>query len=117
MFSARRDLVFLALCGVVFALDVVAGSQVSPWSLYLLPVCASGWLFGGRHPYLVALLSVALIGLAALISGHPFQNHAEFVVSWGNRTVSLLCVAWLSGFARRSVERDSIRRALRQNDH
>jgi hypothetical protein len=116
MISARRDLLFLLACGLVFFLDVAAGSQVSPWSLYLVPVCVSGWLFGGRHACMVAALSVGLIGAAALISGHPFQTPPDFLVSWGNRALSLLCVAWLSGVARHAVERESIRRAWRQSE-
>ena len=46
MFSARHDLVFFLACLLVFMLDGLACSQVSPWGLYLLPIFVSGWLFG-----------------------------------------------------------------------
>ena len=103
MFSARRDLVFILACLFVFMLDGLAGSQVSPWGLYLLPVLVSGWLFGRRHALMTAALAVALIGLAALWTGHPFDSTLDFMLSWCNRAASLFCVAWLLGLARRTA--------------
>jgi uncharacterized ion transporter superfamily protein YfcC len=115
MFSARRDFVFILACLLVFALDVWAGSQVSPWSLYLLPVFVSGWLFGRRHALMTVALAVGLIGLAAVVSGHPFLSHWEFAMSWLNRAASLVCVAWLLGLARRTAETEDVQRAWAQS--
>ena len=111
----RPVLVFGTVCLLVFALDVIVGAQVSPWSLYLLPVLAAGWLFGGPAAVGVAAFSSALIVFAALLSGHPFDTWFDFGVSWCNRAVSLLVVAWLAGVARRTSESQSIRKS-RQRD-
>lgn len=100
----RPLLLFGSVCLVVFALDVIFGAQVSPWSLYLLPVLVAGWLFGGPAALAVAAFSLALIVLAALWSGHPFATWFDFFMSWCNRAASLLVVAWLAGVARRTSE-------------
>ena len=112
----RLLLLFGSACLVVFALDVIMGSQVSPWALYLLPVLAAGWLFGGPAALAVAAFSAALIVLAALLAGHPFATWFDFGMSWCNRAASLLVVAWLVGMARRASENQCISRA-RQRDH
>jgi hypothetical protein len=105
----RTLLFFGFVCLVVFALDLILGAQVSPWSLYLLPVLAAGWLFGGQAALAVAAFSAALILLAALLAGHPFTTWFDFGLSWSNRAASLLVVAWLVGLARRASENQSIK--------
>ena len=101
---------------MVFTLDVLAGAQVSPWGLYLLPVLIAGWLFGGSAALNVGAFSSALIVLAALLAGHPFDTWGEFFVSWCSRTASLMVVAWLAGLTRRGAVAEGIERA-RQGDY
>jgi len=111
-----RPLLFFGfVCLAVFALDVILGSQVSPWSLYLLPVLAAGWLFGGQAAMAVAAFSATLIVLAALLVGHPFATWFDFGLSWCNRAASLLVVAWLAGVARRASENQSIKESRRRH--
>ena len=107
----RPFLLFAAFCLAVFALDVVLGSQISPWALYLVPVLAAGWLFGASAATGVAALASALILLAALLSGHPFATWFDFGLSWCNRAASLLAVAWLAGVASRASQNQGIAKA------
>lgn len=100
-------MLFLVICLAVFVADTAAGAQVSPWSLYLIPLLVAGWLFGARAALGVAMLASALSVVAALISGHPFASWWEFSLSWGNRTICLLAVAWLIGAASSAALRRS----------
>jgi len=52
---------------------------------------------------MIAALAVALIGLAALWTGHPFDTTLDFMFSWCTRAASLFCVASLLGLARRTA--------------
>ena len=103
----RPYLLFLAACLAVFMLDIAAGPQISPWSLYLVPLLLAGWLFGSRAAMAIAVLASILIVIAALIAGHPFATWWDFALSWCNRVISLLTAAWLVGFARSAEQRRS----------
>ena len=113
----RPVILFGAVCALVFALDVILGEQVSPWSLYLLPVLVAGWLFGGPAALAVAAFSSALIVLAALWAGLPFATWFDFFISWCNRAASLLVVAWLAGVARRNLEHASDHSSVHASGH
>lgn len=103
----RPYMLFLAACLAVFMLDVAVGPQISPWSLYLVPLLLAGWLFGGRAAMAIAVLASLLILIAAFITGHPNDTWWDFALSWCNRAISLLTVGWLVGVARGAQQRRS----------
>jgi hypothetical protein len=96
----RYGLFFLLtlVCGAIASLDIYAGSQISPWVFYMLPVGLAGWL-GGRIVGLgISLLATFLIFLSAYIDGQPLQSWLYFSVAVGNRCISFLVVAFLSSY-------------------
>lgn len=91
-------LFLLLLCCGVAAIDMFAGSQISPWAFYLLPIGLGGWLGGHKVGFAISLAATGLIFLSAYIYGHPFANWFYFAISVSNRVVTFLVVAFLSSY-------------------
>ena len=91
--------VFVVLCLPIAALDMLAGPQISPWGLYLLPVVLVGWLCGWRQALTLAFIVSALILAIAVLDGHPFDTWWEFTLSLGNRLASLVTAGYLASAA------------------
>lgn len=93
----------------VAALDVVAGSQVSPWALYLFPIIIGAANYGAKAGIALTCFATGLIAVAAAISGHPFASWSFFALSLANRSICLLAVALLVVYVRCAPTRpDSI---------
>jgi len=86
----------------VGALDVFAGSQVSPWALYLLPISIGTANYGAKAGMALTCLATGLLALAAAVSGHPFASWAFFALSIANRSICMLAVAMLVAYVRRA---------------
>lgn len=91
--------VFALLSLPIAALDMLAGPQICPWGLYLLPVVLVGWLFGWRQALTLAFIASALILASAVVSGHPFDTWWEFALSLANRLASLVTAGYLASAA------------------
>lgn len=96
----RYGLFFLLtlFCGAIASLDIYAGSQISPWAFYMLPVGLAGWLGGLGVGIGISFLATFLIFLSAFIDGQPLQSWLYFAVAVGNRCISFLVVAFLSSY-------------------
>ena len=90
-----------ALMLAVAGLDVLAGSQISPWALYLLPIGIGAASYGGRAGLALTCLTAALLTLAAVLAGHPYASWPFFAISIANRSICLLTVALLVAYVRR----------------
>ena len=91
--------VFAVLSLPIAALDMLAGPQICPWGLYLLPVVLVGWLCGWREALALALIVGVLIAASAAVSGHPFDTWWEFTLSLSNRLASLVTAGYLASAA------------------
>lgn len=93
----------LALCALVSVaialLDVLAGPQLCPWGLYLIPVVLTGWLCGRGYALLLSLVVTGLILASAVVAGHPFSGWWEFAFSLANRVASLATAGYLAAAA------------------
>lgn len=85
-------------CGIISAVDIYAGNQISPWAFYMLPIGLAGWLGGLGVGIGISLLATSLIFLSAFIEGQPLQSWFYFVLLVGNRLISFLVVAFLSSY-------------------
>jgi hypothetical protein len=96
----RYGLYFLLslFCGAIATLDIYAGSQISPWALYMIPVALGGWLGGLGVGLYISFLAGGLIFLSAFIDGQPLQSWFYFALSVGNRIISFFVVAFLSSY-------------------
>lgn len=85
----------------VAGLDVIAGSQVSPWALYILPIGIGAASYGGKAGLGLTCLVAALLVMAAILAGHPYASWPFFAISIANRSICLLTVALLVAYVRR----------------
>ncbi len=92
------------LSGAIAVLDIYAGSQISPWAIYLLPIGLAGWLGGASIGFGMALLATGFSFLSASITGHPLQNWFYFTLSVSNRIICFVIVAFLSSYLWESLE-------------
>ena len=83
----------------IAALDMLAGSQICPWGLYLLPVVLLAWLCGWRQALTLSLIVSALITASAALVGHPFDTWWEFALSLGNKLASFVTAGYLASAA------------------
>lgn len=104
--STRSDhrphlLLIATLMLAVAGLDVIAGSQVSPWALYLLPIGIGAANRGAKAGIVLTCLATGLLAMAGAVSGHPFASWIYFAMSLANRSICLLAVAMLVAYVRR----------------
>ena len=93
--------VIATLMLAVAALDAIAGAQVSPWALYLLPISIGTANYGAKAGIALTSLATVLLALCAVVTGHPFASWAFFALSLANRSICLLAVALLVAYVRR----------------
>jgi hypothetical protein len=91
--------VFAMLCLPIAAIDILAGSQICPWGLYLLPVVLAGWLCGWRQALALTLIVSAFMIASAVLSGHPYDIWWEFALSLCSRVASLVTAGYLASAA------------------
>ena len=83
----------------IAALDMLAGPQICPWGLYLLPVVLVGWLCGWHQAIALSLIVSTLIAASAVLTGHPFATWWDFALSLSNRLASLVTAGYLASAA------------------
>lgn len=98
--------IYLTAMLLIAWFDVAVGIQISLWIFYGIPVGLMTWNFGKIPGFLIAVASMVIILLIALIWGHMYSSTIYLAISVVSRFLAYAALVWLVGELRKNnVER------------
>jgi len=86
--------------GLTWALDLVAGKELSLWFLYAAPIVASAIAFGRNSAIGLSIVAGGLLLLNGYLLGNPFSTMSIYLVNQFSCVAAYFLIAWLASVVR-----------------
>lgn len=81
--------------------DVEIGIRISLWIFYVIPIWLATWNLGRRFGFLIAVISMVIILLVALIWGHTYGGTGYLIMALISKFLVYFSFVWLVGALRK----------------